>query len=103
MRFGTPFRIEETSEGEGVVRLTVEGELDLATRTAFERHLHELTSRRVAVRLDLSKVEFIDASGLSVLIGAFSEARRQASRLELDPDLAPQVSRVLTFAGFECY
>jgi anti-anti-sigma factor len=101
MEFGTPFRIDEISEADGVVRLEVEGELDLATRKAFERRLYELTSRSLVVRLDLSRVEFIDASGVNVLISVFREARRHASTVELDPQLAPQVSRVLAFAGFE--
>jgi anti-anti-sigma regulatory factor len=53
------------------------------------------------VRLDLSRLEFIDASGLRVLIRAFTEARRRASRLDLDPLLPPHVSRLLAVADFE--
>jgi anti-anti-sigma factor len=97
----TPFQIEETVEAEGVVRLAVAGELDLSARSAVEYRLHDLASRRVPVRLDLSRLEFIDASGLRVLIRAFTEARRRASRLDLDPLLPPHVSRLLAVADFE--
>lgn len=98
---GAPFQIAETAEARGIVRVALEGELDLSTRGAVERRLRDLTSRRVAVRLDLSRLEFIDASGLDVLVRAFTDARRRASSLELDPRVPLQVSRLLAVADFE--
>jgi anti-anti-sigma factor len=98
---GAPFQIAETAEARGIVRVALEGELDLSTRGAVERRLRDLTSRRVAVRLDLSRLEFIDASGLHALVCLFSDARRRAWRLELDPQLPPQVSRLLAIADFD--
>ena len=91
----TPFRITETVEGDGAVRLALAGELDLATTSALRRRLLELGSRRTRVRLDLSRLEFLDASGLQVLI----EAAEPPSRVELGHDLAPQVSRLLSTFG----
>ena len=96
-----PFQIEERAEAHGVVRLAIAGELDLYTRSAVEYRLRDLASRRVSVRLDLSRLEFIDASGLRVLMRAFTEARRRASRLELDPLMPPHVSRLLAVADFD--
>ena len=98
--FGEPFRITETAEGEGVVRLAVAGELDIATRGALEQRLLELSTRRTLVRLDLSRLEFIDASGVGVLIGAI-ETSNQPWRLEVEDDLAPHVSRLLAAFGLE--
>ena len=98
MVWGTPFRIEETVEATGVVRLALEDELDLSTRNAVEVRLHELSARRAAVCIDLSRLEFIDASGLRVLVSAFADARRSECSMELDPRLTPQVSRVLAVA-----
>jgi anti-anti-sigma factor len=101
MRGGTPFRIEERDEDEGVVRLSLVGELDLSTRTAFQRRLTELGSRHAAVRLDLSRLEFIDASGLEVLIDALNDAGRRRWRLKVDHGLAPQVARLFATVGLE--
>jgi anti-anti-sigma factor len=101
MRGSTPFRIEEIDEDEGVVRLSLVGELDLSTKNAFQRRLCELRSRHAAVRLDLSRLEFIDASGLEVLIAAVNDAQWRKWRLKVDRELAPQVARVFAAFGLE--
>jgi anti-anti-sigma factor len=101
MRTGTPFEIEERVEREGLVRLSLVGELDLATKFAVQQRLFDLRSRHVDVRLDLSRLEFIDASGANVLISALTEARGKSWRLELDRQLAPQVSRLLAAVGYQ--
>ena len=101
MRGNTPFRIEERVEREGEVRLTLIGELDLATRRAFQRRLCELISRHRNVRLDLSRLEFIDASGLDVLLRAVAYARRRRWRLQIEQQVPPQVSRLLLAVGLE--
>jgi anti-anti-sigma factor len=101
MRGGAPFRIEERDEGEGVVRLALVGELDLATKNAFQRRLLELRARRAAVRLDLSRLEFIDASGLEVLINAITDARQYRWRLKVDHQLTPQIARLFATVGLE--
>lgn len=98
---GTPFRITETAESEGVVRVAIAGELDMSTRSALQRRLRELTSRRKLVRLDLSRLEFVDASGLHVLVSAFAEATEHRSRLVVDRDLRPEVARVLSALGLQ--
>jgi len=94
MRGSTPFEITETVDGEGVVRLVVAGELDLATRGELERRLLELSSAPTPVRLDLSRLEFIDASGIRVLVSATAGTTRL-----VDANLAPQVSRMLAACG----
>lgn len=99
MRGGTPFRITETVEGEGVVRLALAGELDFATHGALQQRLVELSDRRALVHLDLTRLEFVDASGLRVLIGAIRGDSRPPLRIELGDDPAPQVSRLLSVFG----
>jgi anti-anti-sigma regulatory factor len=44
------------------------------------------------VRLDLSKLEFIDTSGMYALLDALHDAGK---RVEVEPDLAPKVRRLL--------
>lgn len=100
MRGGISFRIEESVEGD-VVRLAPVGELDFATRNVFRQRLSQLNSRNAQVRLDLSRLEFIDASGLEVVISAIHHARTRASRLQIERELAPPVSRLLAIVGLE--
>lgn len=91
-----PFEITETVDG-GVVRLAVAGELDLATRGKLERRLLELSSRAVPVRLDLSKLEFIDASAVDTLLSAVAGKAPVA----IEDTLAPEVSRMLATCGLK--
>ena len=57
--------------GNGVVVLKAEGELDLSTAG----HLHDPLLRSIAeggpVLVDLTRVSFIDSSGIAALVGAF--------------------------------
>jgi anti-sigma B factor antagonist len=68
------------------------GELDIATAPLLTERLNRLRSDALAVRIDLSGLEFIDSSGLHVLLGAVSD---NGGLVEVEPEIAPQVRRVL--------
>lgn len=77
------------------IRLTVSGELDIATA----RHLREHTSRQLAgpteiVVLDLTDVSFIDSTGLHALLDA---AAQDDGRLRIVP--SPVCLRLFDIAG----
>jgi anti-anti-sigma factor len=65
------------------VRLRVRGELDLATADVLADRLRDLRDRNATVLLDLDELEFIDASGLRVILRAASDARRDGWALTL--------------------
>lgn len=55
---------------EGAVIVTVTGEIDIYAAPAFKRDLLEaMTATSEGMIVDLSGLEFIDSSGLGVLIG----------------------------------
>jgi anti-anti-sigma factor len=95
------FAIRQQEE-TGFTRLSVAGELDLATAPALEHQLKGLrTDRlrlarfaRLPVLLDLSKLEFMDSTGVGVLFRAISWARNGGWRLEIASNLTPQVNDV---------
>jgi anti-sigma B factor antagonist len=95
------FRIEESREGDGALRLTVRGELDLTVAAQLEARLRELRREGDRVRLDLSKLEFIDSSGIRVVTVAALDARRDGWDLELVRDLPPTVRRPFELLGME--
>ena len=67
----------ETQELEGALRVTLSGELDVATAPSVEERLVELeggAAQRIV--LDLSALSFIDSTGLSLLINTDSRARK---------------------------
>ncbi len=76
--------IDETEPRPGAVRVTLAGELDLASAYAFDRRLLEIESRQPAiVVIDLRGVTMLDSAGLGRLVSAHRRARRGGWRLVL--------------------
>jgi len=98
----TRFEMDEAEDEDGVLRLSLSGELDLLGANRLNARVLELRSAGIAVRLDLSRLEFIDSSGLQALISAHV-ARSNGWRLEVDHRLQPQVERVIELVGASPY
>jgi anti-sigma B factor antagonist len=94
------FEIRESHAGE-IVRLSLTGELDLATTPMLEERLTRLRAVRSPVRLDLSKLDFIDSTGLHLLVRMVGEARIKRWPLEVEPEVAPQVMHLLKLMHLE--
>ena len=80
------------------------GELDISTAPDLRERLLEVLNRRTLSRLilDLSKLEFMDSSGVAVLVNTERRARLLGRTFVL---VAPQrpVSRVLQICGMDGY
>lgn len=82
-----------------MVRITVLGELDLATTPQLERKLSDVEATDAkAIVLDLDSVEFLDSTGLRALLAAGSRSRANGSRLSLTRG-SPQVQRLFRLVG----
>src|SRR3954470_14947717 len=67
---------EQDLDGSGVV-IRVEGEIHATTAPAFSEQLNDAIARgRTRVVLDLTGVEFIDSTGLSVLLNGLRRVTR---------------------------
>jgi anti-sigma B factor antagonist len=92
------FSVEERNEGPAWV-LVASGELDLRTSPELEDRLERLWAAGVElVILDLRQIEFMDSTGLRVLLGAHQRAQESGGRFALVKG-ADQVERVLTLTG----
>src|SRR5579864_9143854 len=87
------FEIRE-SRVDGWLRLSVTGELDLGSAPALDDRLAGLRARKLPVTLDLSRLEFIDSTGLHLLIRAFAEAKADDWELQIERDVSPPVMRL---------
>src|SRR3954452_1381166 len=64
--------------------ITVSGEIHVSTAPEFQRGLDAAISRgKTAVVLDLSETEFIDSTGLSVILNGLRRVTRQRGRMAL--------------------
>ncbi|HEX6228109.1 MAG TPA: STAS domain-containing protein [Solirubrobacterales bacterium] len=101
-----PFEVQVEELEGGVRAFTVHGELDMHTAPDLERRLDEVLSDRDAqVMLDLSDCEFIDSTGIALVV-------RTWQRLDRDADgegsghlvvccINHQVRRLLKITGLE--
>jgi anti-anti-sigma factor len=92
------FSVKERNEGTAWV-LAVRGELDLRTSPELEAALDRVWAAGAElVILDLRPIEFMDSTGLRVLLGAHQRAQETGRRFALVRG-ADQVERVLTLTG----
>ncbi len=84
----------------GVARLTLTGELDIANAHQVHMRLPEATASAECVLVDLSGLTFIDSTGIRLLLQLQKIAERDGWRLRLVPG-PPHVQEVLRIVGLE--
>ncbi len=79
--------------------LTLEGELDMASSGALEQALGsaELEGEAMVV-LDLQQLQFIDSTGLRVILAALERCRERRQAFAITPG-SQQVQRLLSVTG----
>jgi anti-anti-sigma factor len=93
-----PFSAATTLYGDDVITVSFARELDTATITTAREALEAaVRTDRPLLVIDLHALEFLDSSGIAVLI-ALSEAR-DPETLRLVPSPAPAVTRILDATG----
>jgi anti-anti-sigma factor len=94
-----PFRVSSEEEA-GTRVLRVEGELDMNTAAQLERELDSaLASAQRSLLIDLSRCEFIDSTGIALIVKAWQEFG-QDGRFALC-GLGDQVARILQVTGLD--
>jgi len=96
-----PFELQERETDEGFLRLSLLGTLDTRSVPSVEQRLHELRILARPVRLDLSRLEAIDTTGVEVLVAAHADARLRRWRFEIEPGVSPTVASVLRLAHLD--
>jgi anti-anti-sigma factor len=103
-----PARFEATAAqlDDGVRVIAVRGELDLSTAAELEGPLNDaISSGDVSVLIDLSECEFIDSTGIALIVRAWQRLDRSAggegSGRVVICSYNDQVRRVLEITGLE--
>ena len=85
--------------GDDAVLIGVSGELDLASSPELERELERGVASDVDLLIvDLRKLEFMDSTGLSVIVRAHQKATQSGKRLAIVKG-PQQVQRLLSLTG----
>jgi anti-sigma B factor antagonist len=81
--------------------VAVKGEVDLYSAPRLKERLADLTaSGRTRITVNLEGVEFLDSTGLGVLIGALKRCREAGGNLALAGPRGP-VRKVLSITGLD--
>ena len=90
---GSPgrLRIEQQAGSEAEATLHVIGELDLVTAPLLAEAIGRHREEGSRIVLDLSRIEFLDSTGLVLLM----QSARDVDRLSLRREVSPAVARLL--------
>ncbi|MFI6736480.1 STAS domain-containing protein [Nonomuraea sp. NPDC050451] len=96
-----------TTRRNGTLTVSVSGELDIATTELLRAHLLDLLQeagrarhKQGALVIEVSRLSFIDAAGLGILVCAHNQARAQQTPLRLT-GVPPALRRLLRITGLE--
>lgn len=92
------FKLSERDLRPGCRQIQVEGELDLAVAVELEEALARAGEECRRILIDLEACDFIDSTGIAVIVKAHNQAKQQGRRITV---YAPsdQVLRVLSVTG----
>jgi stage II sporulation protein AA (anti-sigma F factor antagonist) len=90
------FNTDVRRQGRATI-IALRGELDLASSAELQEKLDRVAGAEVLI-LDLRELEFIDSTGLSVLVKAHQDAQESGREFGLVKGGA-QVQRLLTLTG----
>lgn len=78
------FELSEESSGDGTHIIRVRGEIHVSTAPEFAQRLSAaIDSGKTAIVLDMAGVEFIDSTGLSVLLNGLRLVNQMHGRMAL--------------------
>jgi anti-sigma B factor antagonist len=93
--------ILETDERGDLTVIAVKGEVDLYTAPSLKERIADLVSGgKSKLAVDLAGVEFMDSTGLGVLIGALKRCKEAGGSLSLVAPREP-VIKVLSITGLD--
>ena len=96
-----PFAIDIDERGDRIV-VTPRGELDMASAPELEQAVMPRLGEGAWVVLDLRSLEFIDSSGLRVVVGAHRAAEEQGGRFTcVRGEPGSTVHRIVEIAGID--
>jgi anti-sigma B factor antagonist len=98
-----PGRIDMERAMEGATQLLVlRGELDADACPKIEFELAQAeASDADRIVVDLSQVEFIDSTGIALLVAALRRSEQDSRRLRFVPSQSEEVQRLLELCGLD--
>lgn len=90
--------VHEKIEKENQITVMVEGEVDVYTAPKLREKLLPLCDGKNQIKVNLAHVNYIDSTGLGVLIGAYKAQRQTAGKLIIS-GMNSRLSRLFKITG----
>jgi anti-anti-sigma factor len=97
MEIPDQLRIEVRHERDRII-LRLDGELDMASAPRLQDAIDASLDATPLVVLDLQQLQFIDSTGLRVILSARARSRQRGQELAITPG-SQQVQRLLSVTG----
>ena len=92
-------RVETRSPREGAAVISLSGEVDVYTSPRVKQEIVDLLNQgSTRLVIDVTRVEYLDSTGLGVLIGGLKRAREHDGDLRLICD-NPRILRIFEITG----
>jgi anti-anti-sigma factor len=89
-----------TESSHAVERVRVLGEIDFSVIGELDGEMRRAEATKASkIELDLDQLDFLDASGIRLLLDLAQRSLRDGGRLRIRPSTSPQVRRVLELTG----
>ena len=85
----------------GTEMLELAGELDMANAATFSAELERAETDAETITVDMSELEFIDSTGIAILVAAHRRANVDGERLRFVRSRAIAVQRVMDVTGLD--
>lgn len=95
----SPFAVHVELIQEHEVLVSVQGELDIVSASELEHALKRELLAGNDVLLDLSRIDFIDSTGLRAIVASVRMAKGISRKLKLKPDLPSHARRLMEIVG----
>jgi anti-anti-sigma factor len=90
----------ESERKDAVEHVRVLGEMDLSVVAELDGEMRRAEATDATeIELDLGQLEFLDASGLRLLLDLNRRSQSNGGRLRIKPASSPHVQRVLELTG----
>lgn len=89
-----------SERSNGDAQVSVLGDLDLSVIGSLDREMQRAEASDASrIVLDLGELEFLDASGIRLLLHLSARSRSNGGRLRITRARSPQVQRVIDLTG----
>jgi|SRR6185312_6732220 len=96
-------RTASTASGKDVTVLAFSGDISSTSKDAVLSAYHHLNGSDAAVLLDFTGVDYINSSGIAIIIQMLMEANKSATRQIGIYGLTPHFQKVFTMVGINKY